>query len=84
MRLGILAGDENRILGVARGMVGRKIQRLEVVVVGLDLGSFFDGVAEIAEDADDLVHCLDDWMLGTDGTADAGEGDVEPLGRQSP
>jgi hypothetical protein len=76
----ILPGDEQRVLRVARGMVRRKIQRLEVVVIGFDLGTFFDRVAQIAEDGDDLVHRLDDGMLRADGTANAGKGDVEALG----
>ncbi len=46
-----LLRDEERVLRVARRMVRRKIQRLEIVVVGLDLRTFFDRVAEIAEDA---------------------------------
>ena len=36
------SGDEQRVLRIARGMVRRKIQRLEIVVVGLDLGAFLD------------------------------------------
>ena len=51
-RLRFLPGDEERILRVARGMIRREIQRLEIVVIGFNLRTFFDRVAEIAEDAD--------------------------------
>ena len=78
--LALLAGDEQRVLRVARGMVRRKVERLEVVVVGLDLGTFADGVAHRLEDGDDLVHHAQHGMLDADGALDAGEGDVEALG----
>ena len=74
------SGDEDRVLRVARGMVRRKIQRLEVVVVGFDLRAFGNRVAEIAEDGDDLVHRADDGMLRAQRTANAGEGDVDAFG----
>src|SRR5258708_33966027 len=61
-------------------MVRRKIQRFEVVVIGFNLRAFLDRIAEIAEDANDLVHRLDDGMLGADGTTNAGQGNVETFG----
>src|SRR5580704_11265695 len=61
-------------------MVRRKVQRLEVVVVGLDLRAFADGVAHGLEDRDDLVHHAQHRMLHADGTLNAGKGDIEPLG----
>src|SRR5271166_502445 len=61
-------------------MVGRKVQRLEVVEVGFNLRTFFDRVAQVAEDGNHLVHRLDNGMLGADGAADAGESYVETLG----
>ena len=76
-RLRFLSGDEQRVLRVARGMVRRKVQRLEIVVIGFNLRTFLDRVAQIAEDANDLVHRLDDGMFRADGTANAGKGDVE-------
>ena len=82
LRLRFLSGDEERVLRIARGMIRRKIQRFEVVVVGFNLRAFLDRVAQIAEDADDLVHRLDDGMLRADGAANAGESDVETLGRE--
>ena len=41
LRLGLLVGDKERILRIARGMIGRKIQRLEIVIVGLDYRPLF-------------------------------------------
>src|SRR5208337_4731592 len=76
-RLRFLTGDEKRVLRVARGMVRRKVQSLEIVKVGFNLRPFLNRVAQIAEDANHLVHRLDDGMFGADGTANAGEGDVE-------
>ena len=76
----LLAGDEQRVLGVARRMVRREVQRLEVVVVGLDLGAFADGVAHRLEDGDDFVHHAQHGMLDADGAVDAGERDVEAVG----
>jgi len=53
-----------------RGMIRRKIQRLEVVIIGFNFRTFLDRVAQIAEAADDLVHRLDDGMLRTEGAAE--------------
>ena len=78
--LALLSGDEERVLRVARRMVRRKVQRLEVVVVGLDLGTFADGVAHRLEDGDDFVHHAQHRMLDADGAVNAGEGDVEAFG----
>jgi hypothetical protein len=62
------------------GWFGGKVERLEVVVVGLDLGPLADGIAHRLEDGDDLVHHAQDGMLHADGAMDAGKGDVEALG----
>ena len=77
LRLRLLAGDEQRVLRIARRMVRRKIQRLEVVVIGFDDGAFRNGIAEFLKDTDDFAHRTDDGMLGADGAAYAGEGDVD-------
>src|SRR5258705_5792285 len=77
LRLRLLSGNEECVLCIASGMVRRKIQGFEIVVVGLDLWTFFNGVTKIAEDADDLVHRLDDGMLYSQRTANAGKGDVD-------
>ena len=46
-----------RVLHVARRMVGRHVERFEVVVVVLDLGAFEHLIAETRED---LLHLLAD------------------------
>src|SRR5258708_27443693 len=61
-------------------MVRREVQRLEVVIVGFNLRALLDRVTQIAEDANNLLHRLDDGMLRADGTANAGKGDVETFG----
>ncbi len=61
-----LSGNEDGVLHVARRMVQRKVQRLEVVVVGFDLGPFGDRVAHRLEDADDLVGDKRDGMRGAE------------------
>src|SRR5882762_5767277 len=60
-------------------MIRRKVQRFEVVVIGFNLRTLLDRIAEIAEHANDLVHRLDDGMFRADGTTNAVEGDVETL-----
>ena len=52
-----------RVLRVAGRMVRRKVQRLEVVVVGLDFRADADGVAHVLEDAHDFVHGADQRVL---------------------
>jgi hypothetical protein len=78
--LRLLPRDEEGVLCVARRMIRRKIQRFEVVVIRFDDGAFGDRVSQLFEDADDFISRLDDGMLGADGTADAGERDVDALG----
>ena len=55
LRLRLLPRNKQRVLRVACRMVGWKIQRFEVVIVGLDDRTFSDRVPEFLEDADDLV-----------------------------
>ena len=47
--------EVERVVHVHRRMVGREVEREEVVPLGLDLGPGGDGEAELAEDPDDLV-----------------------------
>ena len=73
----------NRVSCVSRaGWFGRKVQRLEIVVVGLDLRAFANRVAHRLEDRDDLIHHAQHGMLDTDGTLNARKGDVEAVGCQ--
>ena len=62
----VLIGDDERVLRVARGMAGREVHALEVVVVGFDLGADADRVAQRRKDARDLVEGAGDGMLGAE------------------
>src|SRR5260370_37548635 len=78
-RLRFVPGDEQRVLLVTRGMVRRKVQRLEVVIIGFNLRSFLDRVAQIAKDSNNLVHRLDDGVFHADGATNARQRDVKWL-----
>ena len=56
--------EVERVVQVHRRMVGGKVEREEVVPVGLDLGTQGDGEAEFAEDLRDLVDDRGDGMHG--------------------
>ena len=43
-------------------MVGRKVEAFEVVIVGIDVGAELDRKSHVAEDVDDLVESLSEWM----------------------
>ena len=58
-----LLDDPEGVVGGARGVAGRRVQRREVVVVELDLGALGDPVAEPDEDVLDLAHGLADEVL---------------------
>ena len=77
LRLPLLPRDEQSILRIPRRMVHRKIQRLEVVIVGLDNRPLSHGVAKLLKNGNDLMHRLDDRMLGADGTANARKRDID-------
>ena len=76
-RLALLPFDYQRVLRVARGMVGREVERLEVVVIGLDLGPFGDRVSHPLEDFDDLIHRPYERMLNAKLAPVSGQGDIE-------
>src|SRR5205823_13305931 len=54
--------EEERVVHLARGMAFREVQLGEVVVVGLDVGTFRDREAHIGEDRGQLVHHLAERM----------------------
>ena len=54
-RVGMARGHEEGVLHVARRVVRREVERLEDVVVVLELGAFRDVVAEFAEDVHDFL-----------------------------
>ena len=41
----LLTGNDQRVLGIARRMIRGEIERLEIVIVGLDFRPFRDGLA---------------------------------------
>ena len=67
------------VVGGARRMARRRVERREVVVVELDLGALGDTVAEADEDVLDLAHRLGDEVLVTGGEGLTGQRDVEAL-----
>ena len=69
--------DHQRVLGVARRVTGREVQRFEVVVVGFHLGAQADRVAHRGEDADNLVHGADERVLGAKSAAGSREANVD-------
>ena len=50
-------GKIKRVLRIARRVIGGRVERIEAVILGLDLGAFDDGEAGFAEDA---AHFLSD------------------------
>ena len=63
--------EVERVVHVHRRVVGREVEREEVVPLGLDLGADGHGEPDAAEDLDDLVHHPGDRMLGADPAARA-------------
>ena len=78
-RLAILVGDHQRILGVACRVPRGKVQRFEVIVVGLNLGPQTDRKAHGRKDGDNLVHGADQRVLRTEMAPGAGKGDIDGL-----
>ena len=78
-RLTLLVGDHQRVLGVARRVAGGKVQRFEVVVVGLNLRPQTDRVAHGRKDGDNLVHGADQRVFRAEMAPGAGEGDIDGL-----
>ena len=68
--------DEERILHVACGVLGREVQGREYVPVVLDFGAFGDGIAQTREDLDDLVSHERYGVSRSDVVGRAGTGHV--------
>ena len=68
------------VLQTAGGMVGRLVERGEVVVVQLDLRPLGDAIAQAEKDLDDLGANLLDEVARTDGSSAARQRDVDRLG----
>ena len=54
--------EEERVVHFPRRMAFRKIQLGEIVVVGLDIGTFGDGKSHVGEDRREFVHHLAERM----------------------
>ncbi len=72
---------DGRTTLVAGRMVGREVEGLEVVVVGLDLGALLDDEAHAEEDPLDLLLEQGQGMGGPDVASAAGQGQVDGPGR---
>jgi hypothetical protein len=59
-------------------MIARDVERLEVVVVALDLGTVDDREAEPGEDRDDLVVHAGQWMERSLRRAAARQREIQP------
>ena len=75
--------DVERVPQVARGVVGRDVEHLEVGQVVLDLRALEDDEPELAEDLGDLAHRFDARMEAAAADLAAGCRDVDGLGRQA-
>ena len=69
-----------RVLHVARGMLGRHVQRVEVVPVVLDLGAFDDREAHAREDLLDPLAHDGQRMAMAEARPAAGQRDVDAAG----
>ena len=58
--------QKERIVHVARRMVGRKVELAEIVIVGLDVGPLGDRKAEVGEDRGDLLVDVRKWVDAAD------------------
>ena len=69
--------EKERVLHVARGMIGREIERLEVVPIRFHFGPRIERVAHLQENLLELAPNDRDRMQVTEGREAGGEGDVE-------
>ena len=72
--------DIERVLHIARGVILRQIQRFEVEVVALDLGSLLDGKAHLQEDLLDAVQRDRERVQMPHGRRPPRQGHVDLLG----
>ncbi len=67
-----------RVVHVHRRVVGREVERGEVVPLGLHLRAHGHGETETAEDLHDLVYHPGHGMLGSNPAATRGHAEVDP------
>ena len=65
-------------------MLGRDVERIEVVEIVLDMRTLGDGEAHLAEDRHQLFHGLADRVDEADLTRARGQGDVDALLDEAP
>ena len=75
-------GDVEGVLLAARRMVGREVQRVEVELLGLDLGSLGELPAHRDEGVGDVLGQDRDRVAGADRLAGRGQRHVDALGDQ--
>ena len=78
-----LPAHVERVLHVARRVILRDVERLEVVEVELHLGALGDREAHAREHVDDLVVHLGEGMKSARDDPPAGKRQVGPVGRQT-
>ena len=74
--------EEERVVRFARRMVRREVERGEVVEVGLDVRTFFDGEAHLAEDVREFFHHLRHRMDRAEARAHRRQRDVDRFALQ--
>ena len=75
--------QEEGIVRFARRMIGREIQRREIVEIVLDIRAFADHETHFGEDHRDLFHHLADRVNAALRTRADRQGDIRALGRQT-
>ena len=78
MRKSIPPGRKKRVLHLARRMVGRKVERLEVVEIVFDVLRRGNLEAHRGENVEHLLHHQGQRMEPPARNARAGKGNVEP------
>ena len=77
------AGEIEGVLLLPRRMLGRDVERGEIVEIVLDMRALGDGEAHLAEDRDQLVDGLADRMDAALALGLHRQGDVDALGRRA-
>jgi hypothetical protein len=73
----VLAFNIKGILHIAGRMIGREVEGLEIIVIGLDFRTAGDGETHITERAAHVIDGFGNGMDGPDAVAFSGQGRVE-------
>ena len=84
-RAGVSGGarHEEGVMLLPGGMLGRDVQRVEVVPVGFDLRAFGHGKAHVGEDGGQFLHHLTDGVDRACGARAARQRHVQPFGAEA-